>query len=127
MGGCLEFVQHLCGTRHWQGLGGAILFLETSEERPNPEKVDGILMAYQNMNVFERIRGLLFGRPMCYEPEEREQPREVIMERARGYDFSVVADMYFGDTSPMLTLPVGCRAVLDAGRDQFEIVEAGVP
>jgi muramoyltetrapeptide carboxypeptidase LdcA involved in peptidoglycan recycling len=32
----------------------------------------------------------------------------------------------FGHTSPMFTLPVGCRAVIDAGRERFEIVEAAV-
>jgi hypothetical protein len=30
----------------------------TSEEKPSPEAVDGILMDYQNMGVFEKLRGL---------------------------------------------------------------------
>jgi muramoyltetrapeptide carboxypeptidase LdcA involved in peptidoglycan recycling len=34
--------------------------------------------------------------------------------------------MDFGHTSPMFTLPVGCRASIDAGRERFEIVEAAV-
>jgi muramoyltetrapeptide carboxypeptidase LdcA involved in peptidoglycan recycling len=34
--------------------------------------------------------------------------------------------MDFGHTSPMLTLPVGCRAAIDAGRELFEVVEAAV-
>jgi muramoyltetrapeptide carboxypeptidase LdcA involved in peptidoglycan recycling len=125
-GGCLETMQHLRGTPYWPVWEGTILFLETSEEKPEPERVDGILMDYENMGVFERIRGLLFGRPMCYEPEEREQLREVILERTAGYDFPVVADMDFGHTSPMLTLPVGCRALVDANRERFEIVEPAV-
>lgn len=126
VGGCLESMQHLRGTPFWPDLDGAVLFLETSEEKPDPEKVDGMLMDYENMGVFERIRGLLFGRPMFYEPEEREQLREVILERTSWYGFPVVADMDFGHTSPMLTLPVGCRAVVDAGRERFEIAEAAV-
>jgi muramoyltetrapeptide carboxypeptidase LdcA involved in peptidoglycan recycling len=126
VGGCLESMQHLRGTPYWPGWEGTILFLETSEEKPDPERVDGILMDYENMGVFERIRGLLFGRPMLYEPEEREQLREVILERTRGYDFPIIADMDFGHTSPMLTLPVGCRALLDTDRERFEIVEAAV-
>jgi muramoyltetrapeptide carboxypeptidase len=126
VGGCLETLQHLRGTPYWPRWEGAILFLETSEEKPDPERVDGILMDYENMGVFERIRALLFGRPMCYEPEEREQLREVILERTGKYGFPVVADMDFGHTSPMLTLPVGCRAVVDARRERFEIAEAAV-
>jgi muramoyltetrapeptide carboxypeptidase len=126
VGGCLESMQHLRGTPYWPELDGAILFLETSEEKPSPERVDGILMDYENMGAFGRIRGLLFGRPMFYEPEEREQLREVIQERTAGYDFPIIADMDFGHTSPMFTLPVGCRASIDAGRERFEIVEAAV-
>jgi muramoyltetrapeptide carboxypeptidase len=126
VGGCLESMQHLRGTPYWPDLDGAILFLETSEEKPRPETVDGILMDYENMGVFERIAGLLFGRPYGYTSEEREQLREVILERTGGYDFPVVADMDFGHTSPMFTLPVGCRAVIEVGRERFEIVEAAV-
>jgi len=125
-GGCLETLQHLRGTPYWPGWEGTILCLETSEEKPDPERVDGILMDYENMGVFERIRGLLFGRPMFYEPEEREQLREVILERTAKYGFPVIADTDFGHTSPMLTLPVGCRAVVDVERERFEIVEPAV-
>ena len=126
VGGCLESMQHLRGTPYWPDLTGAILFLETSEEKPEPETVDGILMDYENMGVFERIHGLLFGRPMFYEPDEREQLREVILQRTARYGFPIIADMDFGHTSPMLTLPVGCRAVIDVERERFEIVEPAV-
>ena len=126
VGGCLESLQHLRGTPYWPDLDGAILFLETSEEKPEPERVDGILMDYENMGAFGKIRGLLFGRPYGYTPEEREQLHEVILERTRGHDFPVVADMDFGHTSPVFTLPVGCRAAVDAGRERFEIVEPAV-
>lgn len=126
IGGCLESMQHLRGTPYWPELDGAILFLETSEEKPTPETVDGILMDYENMGEFAGIRGLLFGRPYGYAPEEREQLHKVILERTGGYDFPVVADMDFGHTSPMFTLPVGCRALIDSGRERFEIVEAAV-
>lgn len=64
--------------------GGAILFLETSEEKPGPERVDGILMDYENMGVFGRIRGLLCGRPYGYAPEGREQLHGVILQRTEG-------------------------------------------
>ena len=126
VGGCLESMQHLRGTPYWPELEGAILLLETSEEKPEPERVDGILMDYENMGAFAGLRGLLFGRPYGYTPEEREQLHEVIVERTAGYDFPVVADMDFGHTSPMFTLPLGCRAVVDSRRERFEIVEAAV-
>lgn len=126
VGGCLESMQHLRGTPYWPDFGGAILFLETSEEKPDPEKVDGILMDYENMGVFGESRGLLFGRPYGYTAEERVQLHEVILDHVGRYEFPVVADMDFGHTSPTFTLPVGCRAAIDAGRERFEIVEPAV-
>ncbi len=126
VGGCLESMQHLRGTPYWPDLDGAILFLETSEEKPDPERVDGILMDYENMGVFGRIGGLLFGRPYDYSAQEREQLREVILQRTAGYDFPIVAEMDFGHTSPMFVVPVGCRAEIDTAQERFEIVEPAV-
>ena len=56
VGGCLESMQHLRGTPYRPELDGAILFLETSEEKPGPQRVDGILTDYENMGAFGRIR-----------------------------------------------------------------------
>ena len=63
----------------WPDWTGAILFVETSEERPSPAAVDGILMDYENMGVFDQRVGLLVGRPMRYTDEERQALREVVL------------------------------------------------
>ncbi len=81
VGGCIESLQHLRGTRFWPDWHDAILFFETSEEAPSPEEVDGILMDYQNMGVFEQLRGMLVGRPMRYSDEDKHRLRERILER----------------------------------------------
>lgn len=129
IGGSLESLQHPRGTPYWPDApdwNEAILFLETTEEVPSPATVDGILMDYENMGVLQRLRGLLFGRPFGYTSEERRELREVILERTRRFDFPVIADMDFGHTSPMFTLPAGCRAAIDTARQRFAIVEAAV-
>lgn len=126
LGGCLESLQHLRGTRFWPRWDGAILFFETSEEKPSPAKVDGMLMDYENMGVFAQLQGMLVGRPMGYTPEERTQLHDVLLERTRGYTFPIVADMDFGHTAPQLTIPVGCRARIDAENRCVEILEAAV-
>lgn len=105
---------------------GAILFIETSEEKPLPERVDGILMDYQNMGVFERLNGLLVGRPMRYSLAEKQALREVILERTMPFSFPVITDMDFGHTSPQLTLPIGCQARVDTYQHSFEIIESAV-
>lgn len=126
IGGCIESLQHLRGTRFWPDWEGAILFFETSEVAPSPETVDGILMDYENMGVFERLHGLLVGRPMRYTDEAKRQLREVILERTRRYSFPIVTDMDFGHTAPQFTIPIGCRARIDVPNRIFEILESAV-
>jgi len=126
VGGCLESLQHLRGTQYWPDLAGKILFLETTEGKPSPARVDAILMDYENMGVLERLSGLLFGRPMKYSDAEKEELRNVITERTCRCAFPVVADMDFGHTAPQFILPIGCAARIDASNESFEILEAAV-
>ena len=126
VGGCLESLQHLRGTAFWPDLDGAILFLETSEEKPSPATVDGLLMDYENMGVLDRVAGLLFARPMRYTEDEKQELRDVILERTGRHDFPVVADMDFGHTEPRFVVPLGCRARIDSEARSFEILEAAV-
>ncbi len=124
LGGCLESLQHLRGTRFWPDWSGAILFFETSNQKP--DAVDGMLMDYQNMGVLDRLRGMLVGRPWGYTQAERRELLEVLLDRSARFDFPIVADMDFGHTAPQLTLPLGCLARIDAGRQRFELLEAAV-
>jgi len=126
LGGCLESLEHLRGTRFWPEWQDAILFFETSEAAPPPERVDSLLMDYENMGVLRKLQGLIVGRPMRYTEAEKQQLREVLLERTRAYTFPVVADMDFGHTAPQFTLPLGCRARLDAERQRFEVLDAAV-
>lgn len=126
IGGCLESLEHLRGTPYWPDLSGAILFLETSEEKPSPARIDAMLMDYENMGVLGSINGLLFARPYGYSADEVRELHGVILERTRRYDFPVIADMDFGHTSPMLTLPIGVQAEIDSTSEHFVISEAAV-
>ena len=126
VGGCIESLQHLRGTSFWPNWQGAVWFFETSEEKPSPADVDGMLMDYQNMGVLDQLAGLLVGRPMRYTPAEKEELRQVVLERTRGYAFPVVTDMDFGHTAPQLTLPIGCLARIDSTQQAFEILESAV-
>lgn len=70
--------------------------------------------------------GVLVGRPMRYTESEKQELREVLLERTQAYAFPIVADMDFGHTSPQMTLPVGVRARIDSSQRVFEIVEHAV-
>jgi len=126
VGGCLESLEHLRCTRFWPDWQGRILFIETSETAPPPAVVDGMLMDYENMGVFGSISGLLVGRPMRYTQEQQRQLCEIVLDRTKAFDFPVVMDMDFGHTAPQFTLPIGCRARINASSGTFEILEPAV-
>ena len=126
VGGCLESMQHLRGTPYWPRMDGAILFFETAEGVPPPADVDAILQDYENMGVLGRIAGLLVGRPYRYSDAQRAELHAVLLERTARYAFPIVADLDFGHTSPQLTLPIGCRARIDADERRLAILESAV-
>ncbi len=126
IGGCIESLEHLRGTAFWPDFSDAILFLETSEQKPSPSDVDAMLMDYQNMGVLEQISGLLFGRPMRYSASEKQELHQVLLDRCSSYKFPVVAELDFGHTSPQFVLPIGCRARVDSIKESIEVLESGV-
>ena len=126
VGGCIESLQHLRGTPYWPDLSGAILFIETSEAAPSPAEVDGVLSDYENMGVFDRLNGMLVGRPMRYSDPDRELLLEVVRERTEHCGFPVIGEMDFGHTCPQMVMPIGCRVTMNADRRQVSIEEGAV-
>jgi muramoyltetrapeptide carboxypeptidase LdcA involved in peptidoglycan recycling len=115
-GGCLETIcWHLKGSTEWLDLNGSILLLETSEEGPSPEHVDAYLTDLENLGVFEAIAGLLIGRPAAYSAQDVEVLWQVVEKRTTAAGIPVLANVDAGHTDPMLTLPLGATARLDAG------------
>lgn len=124
-GGNLETIAwHLRGSALWPDLNGALLFLEISEEAPSPAAVDSYLTDLELLGVFDHAAGLLFGRPLRYPPAEVEPLLEVVRRRTERSGIPVLADVDLGHADPMLTLPLGARAHLDATARDFRLLEA---
>jgi muramoyltetrapeptide carboxypeptidase len=68
----------------------------------------------------ENIRGLLIGR---FQPSSRVNMPDIrdIVDRMRLEGVPVVADIDFGHTSPMLTLPIGGRLSIQAENNQAKL------
>ncbi len=122
IGGCLETVcWHLKGSRDWLALDGCLFFLETSEEAPSPAHVDGYLTDLEQLGVFDACAGVLVGRPMGYSDEDLEVLWEVFERRTDAAGVPVLGGIDCGHTDPMITLPLGIPARLDAGAQTLEV------
>lgn len=124
LGGCLETVcWHLKGSATWIDPEGAVLFLETSEEAPSPAHVDAYLTDLEQLGVFEAVAGLVFGRPYGYDEERTKALWRVVAERTEAASIPVLANVDLGHTDPMLTVPLGASARLNAEARRLELLE----
>ena len=124
IGGNLETIAwHLRGSSLWPDLTGALLFLEISEVAPSPAEVDSYLTDLEHLGVFEQARGLVFGRPLRYPAAQIDALWAVVRARTERSGIPVLADVDLGHADPMLTLPIGARAHLDASARTFRLLE----
>ena len=124
-GGCLEAIcWHLKGSGAWLDPEGAILVLETSERALSPPPVvDGYLVDLEQLGVFDAAAALIVARPHGYTAEATKVLWEVVAKRTEAAGIPVLANVEAGHTDPMLTLPFGVEAEVDAARKSFRLLE----
>ena len=93
---------------------GRILLLETSEEKPSPEKYRKALEYLKQTGVFEAVSGLLIGKPMdeTYAQEYRLFLTKVI-DRP---DLPIVFNLNVGHSVPRCIIPFGINAFVDVNK-----------
>ena len=129
-GGCIEVLEMLKGTEFWlqpDFWNGKILFLETSEDKPSVDYVQFWLRNYGVMGVFDRVSGILFGRPRDYSDEEKRKLEQRILTVVRdefgNSDLPIVCNVDFGHTDPQLILPLGIDHEIDCQAGTITQVE----
>lgn len=91
---------------------GHILLLETSEEKPSPEKYRQALEYLKERGVFEAVSGVLVGKPMN-ETYAREY-RQLLIQVIGRPDLPIVFNLNVGHAMPRCIIPFGVEAVVDA-------------
>ena len=115
----------LCGKYHlfpdaedWKG---RILLLETSEEKPSPEKYRQALGYLKKAGVFETVSGVLAGKPMD-ETYAREY-RQLLIRVIDRPDLPVVFNLNVGHAMPRCIIPFGVEAVVDAEKQRIRFTD----
>lgn len=137
LGGCLEsFYDILTNTRYadekkvcerygifpekeeWEG---KVLFVETSEEKPEPALVEKELLALKERGVFGAVNGVLVGKPQdeTYYGEYKEVYRRVIDDER----LPVVYNVNFGHATPRCALMYGAPVRVDMVERKIEYAE----
>ncbi|MEG2017787.1 MAG: LD-carboxypeptidase [Clostridium sp.] len=131
VGGCMEVLEMAKGTELWPEKNiwkDAILFLETSEDKPSPKYVEYWLRNYGSQGIFHKINGIIFVKP--YDKEYKQDYKKVIIKVIREElglkELPIMLNMNFGHTAPMIVLPYGAMAEINCDENKFSILEAGV-
>lgn len=72
--------------------------------------------------AFAACSGLLVGRPMGYSEEGVETLWRVVAERTAAAGIPVMGGVDCAHTDPMMTIPLGVPARMDAGAQTFEVL-----
>ena len=118
----------LNGTPWEPSLDGALLCLEDDEDYGKPWMVERQLFQLRHLGAFDRAAGLAYGRIHPEAGFERDEwIDEILLRATAGKDLPVAAGLDFSHTDPLLTLPWGVRARLDAGAEvTLELLEPAV-
>lgn len=136
LGGCLEslddlLTDHLPGETavsqrfnlmpklaEWEG---KILFIETSEERPDPASYQAMLQHLADYGVFAKVRGVIAGKPQ----NERyyAEYRQILTAATAPNDLPVLFNLNFGHAYPRTALPYGGEVMMDCDRQTLTITE----
>lgn len=130
IGGCIEVLEMSKGTTIWPELetfAGSILFLETSEDTPEPSYLEYWLRNYGSQGILQQINGLIVGKP-AEEKYYHEYKTSIlkIMNELELNDVPIVYNMSFGHNQPMCILPYGATAEIGCDNGTFSIIESGV-
>ncbi|MFJ4851604.1 LD-carboxypeptidase [Streptomyces sp. NPDC088733] len=124
VGGNLETIGLLAGTSYLPDFTGATVFLETCAT--DIRVVERALTQLRMAGVFDRMAALLLGRSFRAGQDFETALRQQVREIAARYDVPAVAGLDIGHSDPMVTLPLGVRARVDAGAGVVEVLDAAV-
>ena len=123
IGGNLNTMAGIFGTKYMPEIKpGDILFIEDSLK--DASTVERSFAHLGCAGVFDRIGGLILGKHELFDDQGTgRRPHEILEEIMGDVLFPVLAEFDCCHTHPMLTLPIGAHAVLDADRQTLTMTE----
>lgn len=128
LGGCLDCLAHLVGTRfdHVAAFAneyaedGIVWFLESCDL--NVLEMRRALWNLKEAGWFHNVKGFLIGRPGIWgETALGLDPYEAVMGILRGFGVPVLMDLDIGHVAPMMPLITGAMATVEAESDSLQI------
>ena len=88
-----------------------ILFLETSEEKMSPEKLEKTLNIFKNKKILESVRGVIVGKPV--DEVYYEEYKEIYKKIFKDLKTPILYNINFGHSNPKCILPYDSECTID--------------
>ena len=132
LGGCIQVLvdmyQHV--PQYLPDFSEAIFFWESAESSPGvghtPQQVAESLRFLKQKGLLTQMRAMIVGRPYQYSPEWHAALKALIISIVDDPNKPILYNLETGHTDPILTLPIGVQATLDAARQLFSLDEAAL-
>ena len=100
---------------------GRILLLESSEEKPSPEKYRISLEYLKERGVFDSVSGVLAGKPM--DETYSEEYRKLLIRVIDNPELPIVFNLNIGHAMPRCIIPFGVEAEVDTDSQVIRFME----
>lgn len=120
VGGHLSTLNLLQGTEFMPSLKDAVLFLEDDEEC-HPFAFDRQLQSLLHLPDAERIKAIIIGRFQKNSNMTLEALKKMIHSKKELKGVPVIANVNFGHTDPIATIPIGGQASIHAENGEVSI------
>ena len=125
-GGAIPSINHLAGTRYWVDPEDSIFFLDIPEGHDlhsglSISDVDAALADLDNLGVFERMHGLIVGRPCSYTDEMMVELKHLLLSYVKKKTCPILLNANVGHADPIFTWRFGATVELDSDRSLFRL------
>jgi muramoyltetrapeptide carboxypeptidase LdcA involved in peptidoglycan recycling len=120
VGGHVRCLNALQGTQYWPGLDDTILILEEDAEI-NPPLFDRQLQSLVHQLDFSGVKGILIGRFQKETKMTRVLLQIIIDTKKELQSIPIIANVDFGHTTPIATMPIGGSLEISATIDNAKI------
>ena len=129
LGGCIDVFTMVIGTEifptveQWKD---AILFIETSEDRPSPDFVKWTLRNLAAQGILKILNGIIVGKPQGeqYYEEYKEAILKVVADEEKLTDLPIIYNVNFGHAMPIGVIPYGITVQLDCDEKRITLLES---
>lgn len=98
-----------------------VLFLETSEEKPNPYKFDMMLNELSKEGILQNVKAVLVGKP--YDEIYYSEYRNILRRIAFEFNLPIVYNLNFGHALPRAMIPYGVHCEIDFENKTVKVIE----